>query len=136
MSEVKNRAGNWDFNPMETVNNGNDVWLPRMVYAHFGDAHDGSSQTTEEQAKMNREGFSVLELQNIYFIQEAIRKELERASHSYGPFNSPHEGYAVIKEEVDEMWDDIKTNNFAESKKEAIQVAAMCVRYILDVRTE
>ena len=80
--------------------------------------------------------FEVLELQHIYFIQEDILKELKRATRGYGPFNSPHEGYGVIKEEFDEMWDDIKANRFKESKVEAVQVAAMCIRYILDTRTE
>ena len=108
----------------------------KMIYAHIGHAQSGGAQTTEAQAKMNREGPSAHEKSEVKKILQWIEDELHKATHSYGPFNSSHEGYAVIKEEVDEMWDDIKTNKFASSKLEAIQVAAMCVRYILDVRTE
>lgn len=85
---------------------------------------------------MNRMGRTDIEAKEIAKALEDIEDELDNASHAYGPFNSPHEGYAVILEELDEMWDDIKANRFPDSKKEAIQVAAMCIRYILDVRTE
>ena len=60
--------------------------------------------------------------------------ELERARGKFGPFNSPHEGYAVLKEEVDKLWDDIKSNNSLYSQRqEAVQIAAMAIRYILDI---
>jgi hypothetical protein len=74
--------------------------------------------------------------EKINLILQEISNELERATRAYGPFNSPHEGYAVILEELDEMWDEIKANNFNRSKEEVIQVAAMCVRYLMDIRTE
>ena len=48
-------------------------------------------------------------------------------------FHSEHEGYAVIKEEVDELWDAIKNNKHTEIHErlwEAIQVAAMAVKYV------
>lgn len=61
-----------------------------------------------------------------------IVHELKRATEQHGPFNSPHEGYGVIAEEFDEMWDDIKNNRNAQAREEAIQVAAMCLRYLLD----
>ena len=34
-----------------------------------------------------------------------VSAELERAERAFPPFNSPHEGYAVIAEELDELWD-------------------------------
>ena len=40
---------------------------------------------------------------------EQVTKELYRATEAYGPFNSPHEGYGIIKEELDEFWDEVKT---------------------------
>ena len=53
------------------------------------------------------------------------------------PQNSPHEGYAVLLEEVDELWDHVKQNTGrgVEARKEAIQVAAMALRYIYEVCT-
>lgn len=63
----------------------------------------------------------------------AARIELDRATKKYGSFASAHEGYAVLKEEVDELWDAIKANESAERKREeAIQVAAMALRFVVD----
>lgn len=59
-----------------------------------------------------------------------VKKELLKANKKFPPFNSSHEGYAVIKEEVDEMWDDIKNNLVAHSCIECIQVGAMAIKYI------
>ncbi len=65
---------------------------------------------------------------------QEVGEELNRATAKHGPMRSAHEGYAVLKEEVDELWDDIKTNApLADQRKEAIQIAAMAIRYILDV---
>ena len=69
-----------------------------------------------------------------YEIIQDVAKELDRANTKFGSFHSTHEGYAVLKEEVDELWDDIKNNApLADQRKEAIQIAAMAVRFIMDV---
>jgi hypothetical protein len=66
-----------------------------------------------------------------------ILKEYDRAVAANKPFNSAHEGWAVLKEEVDELWDEVKKNakNRDPEKmlKEAVQVAAMGLRFIVDV---
>lgn len=65
--------------------------------------------------------------------------EVERAQDSHHPMHSAHEGYSVILEEVDELWDEVKLNprknpqRNATMRKEAIQVAAMAIRFVLDV---
>lgn len=61
--------------------------------------------------------------------------ELRRAMEKHGPMNSAHEGYAVILEELDELWDEIKLQKPDREKlrKEALQVAAMALRFIYDV---
>lgn len=42
---------------------------------------------------------------------------------------SLHEGYAILKEEVDELWDEIKANRTGKSVRgEALQVAAVALR--------
>ena len=60
--------------------------------------------------------------------------ELERATEKFGEFHSTHEGYAVLKEEVDALWDVVKQNGSQERlRAEAVQVAAMALRFILDL---
>ena len=39
-----------------------------------------------------------------------IEHEYLRASDLYPDLHSNHEAYAVIKEEVDELWDEVKKN--------------------------
>lgn len=60
-------------------------------------------------------------------------QELRRAQKLHGEFHSPHEGYAVIAEELEELWEDVKAGRVRESLKEAVQVAAMAMRYCIDV---
>ena len=43
-------------------------------------------------------------------IFEEVAAELERAESKFGSYNSSHEGYAVILEELDELWDVVKLN--------------------------
>jgi hypothetical protein len=59
--------------------------------------------------------------------------ELRKARAKFPQFNSAHEGYAVLLEEVDELWDAIKRNDDANAREEAQQVAAMAIRFLLDV---
>ena len=69
-------------------------------------------------------------------ISALIQLEFVDASQNFGKFNSTHEGYAVIKEELDEMWDEIKANNSEKACDEAIQVGAMALRFIFDCMPE
>ena len=65
-----------------------------------------------------------------------VRAEVERAINKHGGMASAHEGYAVIKEEVDELWDEVKADRgYQESAMdEAKQVAAMGVKYLVYLR--
>lgn len=68
---------------------------------------------------------------------KAIGQEVMRARAKFKPFNSAHEGYAVLMEEVDELWDEVKhkrpERNVPRLREEAIQVGAMAVRFMTDV---
>ena len=70
-------------------------------------------------------------------IGEAAIYEALEASSKFPPFNSSHEGFAVILEEIDELWDEVKKKNDLRShedmRKEALQVAAMAIRFINDI---
>ncbi len=64
-----------------------------------------------------------------------VELELVDAFAAYGPFNSVHEGYGIILEELDELWDEIKkkiaTRDPQAMYNEAIQVAAMAMEFAM-----
>lgn len=79
-----------------------------------------------------------------------VGDELTRARGAFRPMISAHEGFAILKEEVDELWDEVrKSPRYWEQaatglqtpdamrldalRREAVQVAAMAVRFMLDV---
>jgi hypothetical protein len=71
----------------------------------------------------------------LHQICDEIAVEATRAQTKHKPMNSAHEAYAVILEELDELWDEIKKKvpDKPKLREEAIQTAAMCVRFIHDV---
>ncbi len=62
-----------------------------------------------------------------------VAAEFWRAEGKHKPFNSSHEGYAVIQEEVDELWADVKADRKEAALVEAVQVAAMGLRYVVNL---
>lgn len=78
---------------------------------------------------------------NVALIIGDVRAELEQARALFPRFNSAHEGWAVIQEELDELWQEVKANkggtavayNAGPMYQEAKQVAAMAIRFMLDI---
>lgn len=66
-------------------------------------------------------------------IVELVCAELDQALYKFGDFRSPHEAYAILLEEFDKLWGDIKNNDGKSSwaNKEAIQIAAMAINYVV-----
>jgi NTP pyrophosphatase (non-canonical NTP hydrolase) len=66
---------------------------------------------------------------------KAVVEELERATRLHPrSFNSAHEGFAVLKEEVDELWEEVKHGRDpADLRAEAVQVGAMALRFLMDL---
>jgi hypothetical protein len=67
-------------------------------------------------------------------ILNAVKAELESAEKMHGPMHSPHEALAVIREEYLEFEEEVfKKRPVREALiEEAIQLAAMAVRFIKD----
>lgn len=61
--------------------------------------------------------------------------ECEKAMSRFQAFNSGHEGWAVIKEELDELWERVRANQGYDdlARQEAVQIGAMALRYIYDL---
>lgn len=66
-----------------------------------------------------------------------VRAELIAAREKHGPQRSCHESYAVILEEVEEFWWEVKKRADARSKtrllQELVQIAAMAQRAAEDL---
>lgn len=75
---------------------------------------------------------------NIYTALLDIAQEYRRARSQHPQMNSGHEGYAVILEELDELWNEVKANRSAtaDAYKEATQVAAMALAFMLEIATD
>lgn len=65
-----------------------------------------------------------------------ITDELDRALRKYDKFNSPHEGIAVIEEELFELWQEVrrkpKKRRLKKMEHEAVQLAAMAIRFRME----
>ncbi|SPF55703.1 conserved hypothetical protein [Candidatus Desulfosporosinus infrequens] len=67
---------------------------------------------------------------------DLLIKELNRANRMYGTsFASPHEGYAVMLEELDELFEEIRQKRLDKKRlrEEAIQVGAMAMKFIMSI---
>lgn len=66
-----------------------------------------------------------------------VVKELQSAIETHSLFTSAHQAYAIILEELDELWDEIKKKKSMRDVKnmraEAVQVAAMAMKFIMSM---
>jgi hypothetical protein len=69
-----------------------------------------------------------------------VASEVALARSKWPPMNSAHEAFAVLLEEVDELkahvWTNQQRRDLAAMRKEAMQVAAMAVRFAAEVCDE
>lgn len=68
-------------------------------------------------------------------VMEAVEREVRKSVSKHAPMVSPHEGHSVIREEFEELWEHVRadTGRSALATKEAVQLAAMAVRYVMDL---
>jgi hypothetical protein len=67
-----------------------------------------------------------------------VQREINRAREKHAPIHSLHEGYAVLLEEVDDLWERVKMQNTnhegdAPTYRELVQIGAMAQRIAEDV---
>lgn len=73
---------------------------------------------------------------NLDFVLECVKQEVLGAQKKFRPFHTAQEGWAIVQEECDELRDEVKANNRYQAMNEAIQTAAMAVRFLLDCGTQ
>ena len=77
---------------------------------------------------------------NIRMAIDEVREELLLAMQDWPAFNSAHEGFAVLLEEIDELkahvWTNQKRRDLDAMRKEAKQIAAMALRFMIEVTDE
>lgn len=67
---------------------------------------------------------------------------MDRAVNAHGHYNSYHEGYAVILEEVDELWDEVKRQAHVRSDQQIynesydIAIAALKMAFLAKQRLD
>lgn len=65
---------------------------------------------------------------------EAVVQEADRAVKKHGEFHSLHEAWAVLYEEVDELWEEVRKKRSKRVKEEIeaelIQIAGACLKTI------
>ncbi len=68
---------------------------------------------------------------------DGVMDEVDLAMQLHGPQRSHHEAYALIAEELDEYWEQVKLKEAVRDKaairEELTQIAAMAVRAIVDL---
>ncbi len=68
---------------------------------------------------------------------DEVNKEHDYVVANFGEFHSAHEGLAIIREEYRELEDEVFVNqkyrSMKEMRKEALQLATMALRFIVDV---
>jgi hypothetical protein len=63
---------------------------------------------------------------------EEVKAEAKRAVEKFGEYNSLHEGFAVMYEEVDELWEIVRMKRSKrvpeDIRGELVQIAACCLK--------
>jgi len=83
-------------------------------------------------------GSSIEYMNKLQNVAAVVSSEVVRAKTMFpNNFVNQHEAYAVILEEVDELWDEIKKNqrnyDLDAQRKEATQAAAMLFRLLVEL---
>lgn len=68
---------------------------------------------------------------------QLIGLEYGRATRKFAPYNSAHEGHSIIREEVEELFDEIRLSKLPGAQQrqieEALQVASTALRFVIDL---
>ena len=100
--------------------------------AAAGDGGPGETGVLQELLAASGDGASRTRAATVRALREVVG-ELARARSIHAPMHSAHEGWAVLWEEVCELWEAVRAEDPAAQRAEAVQVAAMALRFLTDV---
>lgn len=115
------------------------VWLNQKK-RHPLEVRDAAIRVAAMSVRFVAEVVGAEQTDSVTALDRALR-EVQRARElGFGPARSAHEGYAIIAEEADELkahvWTNDRTRNEVEMHKEAVQVAAMALRFAAEAESE
>jgi len=127
----------------QSYQDGHDVWLcdacRDFVHLEPGKALYGAEVAPKIEAAKAIFDHYHMEGVEAAFLGDVLR-ELARARMRHAPLNSLHEAYAVILEEVDELWDicrqKAEDRQPVATRKELVQIAAMAFRAAIDLHMD
>lgn len=95
------------------------------------------NEALELTRQQQRNAIEDVVLQHYWTMSALFAEELAKARQKFPANNSAHEGYAMILEEMDELWTIVKQKqserNYADLRKETIQVGAMVLAFLVEV---
>jgi len=71
----------------------------------------------------------------VYSAVNDMIDELKKANETYPLFSSGHEGYGVMAEEFQELFEEIRKKQPDKQRlfEEAVQLGAMCIKFIMSM---
>lgn len=120
--------------PAEWMEVGSGFWQNRRD-SRFFSRDGGSSWYNVDEVSAERRRLASRRTAARLWCERILHELVEKAYPKFPrPQNSPHESYAVLLEEVDELWHEIKDRDAqpADIQAEAVQVAAMAIRLLVD----
>ena len=93
---------------------------------------------TKERDKLKREVKKAGDEMRPEDFIELMKTELQEAELRFTPMVNAYEAYAVIQEELDEFWDEVKEKQInyklPNMLRELVQIATMCIRAAKDLK--
>lgn len=122
------------------VPEGDEVEFATILHRRFAGGLDGPAFEWSADCPYDNptpKEDAVLTTVKLTGIVDEVHNEVFSAVAQWPGMHSAHEGYAVLLEEMDELkahvWTNQKRRDLEAMRKEAIQVAAMAVRFVLDI---
>jgi tetrahydromethanopterin S-methyltransferase subunit H len=133
---------NWSWIIKQANNIRTVIFNPKVNKAEAGLKMISNGRNTEMDLKLAKNGgiTKVLDDFRVTNIGKSIKTIITEYNHTiikHAPFHSTYEGWALIKQKVDELWEEVKKEESGDSKeamlKEAAQIGAMAMRFIIDL---